>query len=59
MSNITPPTDNIYKFMAISGLVLIIIGITYPYNELNKDIVDIYKLNSQANILLLDKYELK
>lgn len=58
MLNMKPPTDNIYKFMAITGLLLIILGITYPYKELNKNIAEIYKLNSQANLILLDKKEL-
>ena len=28
--DITPPTDNLYKFMAVGGLVLIIAGVTVP-----------------------------
>ncbi len=27
----TPPTDNLYKFMAIAGIVLFIVGLTLPW----------------------------
>ena len=32
-SMISPPTDSLYKFIAISGLVLVIWGVTFPENK--------------------------
>lgn len=30
MDLLTPPTDNLYKFQAIAGLLLILVSVTYP-----------------------------
>lgn len=40
----TLPTDNLYKFLALSGLAILIFGVVYPYklaNELELKIVDV------------------
>lgn len=31
-----PPTDNLYKFMCISGLILVLLSITFPPWQINK-----------------------
>lgn len=30
MSLFTPPTDNLYKFMALTGIILIVAGVVVP-----------------------------
>jgi biopolymer transport protein ExbB/TolQ len=31
LEKVSPPTDNLYKFLAISGLLLLILSVIYPY----------------------------
>ncbi len=33
---ITPPTDRLHKFIAITGVTLILIGVTYPIEKYNE-----------------------
>ncbi|HEX8310932.1 MAG TPA: hypothetical protein VF614_06425, partial [Chthoniobacteraceae bacterium] len=33
LNMITPPTDNLYKFMAIAGLVILVASAYWPYTE--------------------------
>lgn len=46
-----PPTDNLYKFMAIFGLILWVGGIFYPLNkayEMEEDVIEIEAQVAQA-----------
>ncbi len=43
---LTPPTDNLYKFVAITGLLLIFVSIFYPIFldiQINEKILEIEK----------------
>jgi len=50
MNNLTPPTDNLYKFLAIAGVTLMIIGIisgVTKFNEFSADSAQ-YTMDSAA-----------
>lgn len=45
-SALPPPTDNLYKFMAIGGLVLLVAGIVYPQirkEQIEPDRIAVYQ----------------
>lgn len=55
----TPPTDNLYKFISIFGLVLAILGIFYTETkslELNQEI---YNLEREKNVFNLEKSKIE
>ena len=46
-----PPTDNIYKFLAISGLILLIVSFVIPY-VLNRDLaIEEIQTEGDSNML--------
>jgi hypothetical protein len=54
MDFLKPPTDNLYKFLAMSGLLLFLVSMTYPpwlYYRLN---ISIYELEKDSKILELE-----
>jgi uncharacterized protein YktA (UPF0223 family) len=44
---ITPPTDNLYKFAALSGLVLLLVSIIYPQTRMDALNARIYDFNCE------------
>jgi cell division protein FtsB len=52
-----PPTDNLYKFMCVSGLVMILFALTYPPWLLHKSIQAVYNLEKDVKLLELDVKE--
>ena len=41
------PTDNLYKFMSISGLVLLVLSAAYPWRFIQDVAVDVYEERKQ------------
>lgn len=60
--NLTPPTDNLYKFLAISGILLVGLGLLNPgvmyvehterLKERDDIIVDVYRAQQESHRLL-------
>ena len=67
MSIPTPPTDNLYKFLALSGLVLYLFSLSYPFiasKQLDREIdqvteeitvLEIEVINFETEIKIFDK----
>ena len=58
------PTDNLYKFLALFGLVLIVVGLFLTYDYPNRLYERLYELQSQEKTLNVSnnysvKYELE
>lgn len=49
------PTDNLYKFMAISGLVILIISLIFPFYFKKKFTFRIYEIRKNHNINMIKK----
>jgi len=50
----TPPTDTLYKFLAISGLIITLTFTTYCINEVNKLSLDAINISTDSKILEAD-----
>lgn len=46
----TPPTDNLYKFFAIAGLILLVFSLYYPKKLVEEVSSEIIKLNASVDI---------
>ena len=57
MQNI--PTDSLYKFMAISGIILIIVPLVFMYNYYNKLLVETYNNSLEVDILEIEAKHLR
>jgi cell division protein FtsB len=49
-----PPTDNLYKFMCICGLILFLVSVTYPTWLLNKLVHSYYENRRDSEVLRVD-----
>jgi hypothetical protein len=52
--NLTPPTDNLYKFLAISGLIFTIFCIVYPTSFLTSNSSTLTTLLTNSRVLEMD-----
>lgn len=50
-----PPTDNLYKFMTLSGLILLLFSLSYPPWLLNKTKLAIYDAQRDLEILEMEQ----
>ncbi len=51
MEFLKPPTDSLYKFLALSGLILFLVSITWPPWLLNKLVLSQYEVERDQQIL--------
>lgn len=51
MDFLKPPTDSLYKFVALSGLILILVSITWPPWLLNKLMLSQYEVEKDQKVL--------
>lgn len=51
MDFIKPPTDSLYKFVALSGLILILVSVTWPPWLLNKLMLSQYEVERDQKVL--------
>jgi hypothetical protein len=54
----TFPTDNLYKFMAISGLFVCIFSLVYPWTRISEIRLKILENNTKVKILHIESNEL-
>ena len=59
MTPIPPPTDNLYKFMAISGLVVLCLSIGFPFVRSQDARIQAIRANNEAAVLNLESEQLK
>ena len=48
------PTDNLYKFLAISGLCLIIVGSTFPFRYAYETYKQVHQLSGEIGVMELE-----
>jgi hypothetical protein len=48
------PTDNLYKFLAISGLVIIILSVAYPLSKSKEFAMDQFDLNIKKSVQIIE-----
>jgi hypothetical protein len=46
-----PPTDTLYKFMAISGLIIVLTSLGYGIKEIQQLRIDVINMNTESSIL--------
>jgi len=50
--NLPPiPTDNLYKFCAVAGLILLLFGVTFPVQKLFETQNDLDRVTTKSNVL--------
>jgi hypothetical protein len=54
MDFLKPPTDNLYKFVPIPGLLLVLVSLTYPPWLSYRLNISIYELEKDTKILELE-----
>ncbi len=59
LAMIQPPTDNLYKFCAITGLIIIIIPTYFTYSQIDKLQLEIIDLETEANVLNVETEQLE
>lgn len=59
MDFLKPPTDNLYKFMTIMGLILFLVSVTYPSWLAHRTMRAAYEANRDYELLLLDVEKFK
>ena len=55
----SPPTDNLYKFISIFGLVISVLAFVYVETKSLENTQEIYQLNSEKRQLLVEKSKLE
>lgn len=50
------PTDSIYKFFGLAGLLLLILSLTYPVNEMRNIEEELLKFEKDTSVLRIEKY---
>jgi len=55
----TPPTDNLYKFISIFGLVISVLAFIYVETKSLENLQEIYQLNTEKKQLVIEKGKLK
>jgi hypothetical protein len=55
----TPPTDNLYKFISIFGLVLAILGVFYTETKSLELSQEIYSLEREKNVFNIEKSKIE
>ena len=55
----SPPTDNLYKFISIFGLVVSVIAFIYVETKSLENTQEIYQLNSEKRQLIVEKSKLE
>ncbi len=55
----SPPTDNLYKFISIFGLVVSVVAFIYVETKSFENTQEIYQLNSEKRQLLIEKSKLE
>ena len=56
---ITPPTDNLYKFVSIFGLIIFLFSIYYPYQKAHDLTFNVYELESEVEYIKFKNKHLK
>lgn len=55
MPSLQPPTDNLYKFMAILGLLLFVGGTIYPWTKAYELEIRVIELTAEVNLARVDQ----
>ena len=53
------PHDNLYKFVALSGIALLLISIPYPLGKLDELAMQLAELEGQVSVLAVKRNQLK
>ncbi len=59
IANLTPPTDNLYKFMAIFGLLLVLTSVIYPVQKTIEFYEDIDSMHAEFDVLSTQRIALQ